>query len=67
MNLIDELGSELALAVLVEKKHAEKIKSGEVLPLISRVKDALQMIPTHEETKGKIFPAYEPITKVASH
>ena len=68
MNLIHELGSELAVAVLVEKKHAEKISSGEVVPLISRIKDALQMIPAHEESNGKSFPAFEPPpVKVASH
>lgn len=42
MNLINELGNELAVSILVEKKHSEKISSKDVLPLIKRIKDASQ-------------------------
>ena len=44
MNLISDLGNELAFAILIEKKHSEKISSDDILPLIKRLKDALQAI-----------------------
>lgn len=50
MNLINDLGNELAYAVLVEKKHAEKMSSKDVLPLLKRIKDASQ--PTSSEEKS---------------
>lgn len=66
MNLINDLGDEVALAVLVEKKHFGKIKSGDVLPLISRIKEVLQAVSDrkdiHEEN-----PTLEQIAKVAAH
>ena len=42
MNLVNELSSELVLAFLVEKKHAEKIDNNDVLALIGRVKEVLK-------------------------
>jgi hypothetical protein len=41
MNVISELGNELALAVLVEKKHREKINSQEALSLVRKVQATL--------------------------
>ncbi len=41
MDLVNELSSELALAFLVEKKHAEKLNTNDVLALIGRVKEVL--------------------------
>lgn len=41
MDLVNELSSELALAFLVEKKHAEKLDTNDVLALIGRVKEVL--------------------------
>lgn len=50
MNLINDLGNELAHAVLVEKKHREKISSKDVLPLISRIADALEPSSNEEDS-----------------
>ncbi|MCA1623991.1 MAG: hypothetical protein LC768_08105 [Acidobacteria bacterium] len=51
MNLVDELGNDLALAFLVEKKHTEKLNSTEILALIEKVKRVLQPISLKEKTK----------------
>jgi hypothetical protein len=51
MNLMSDLGNELALAVLIEKKHSEKISSKDILPLIKRLKDALQAISSKKEAE----------------
>ncbi len=42
MNLVNELSSELVLAFLVEKKHAEKLDNNDALALIGRVKEVLK-------------------------
>ena len=57
MNLINDLGSELAQAVLVEKKHREKISSKDVLPLISRIADALEPSSTEKESVETVAKA----------
>ena len=46
MELINELGNELALTFLVEKKFAEKIASGDVPYFIDKIKDILQPVST---------------------
>ncbi len=51
MDLINELGNELALTFLVEKKFNEKIRSSEVPFLIDKIKDALQSISSTEKAK----------------
>jgi len=51
MDLINELGNELALTFLVEKKFTEKIRSSEVPNLIDKIKDALQMISSAEKAE----------------
>jgi hypothetical protein len=48
MSLVNELGNELALAFLVEGKHADKIDSENALALIDKVKEALQSTPNKE-------------------
>lgn len=48
MDLINELGNELALTFLVEKKFTEKIESSDVPSLIDKIKDALQPISSAE-------------------
>ncbi len=55
MNLINDIDSELAYAVLIEKKHAEKIDSSEIVPLIKRLNDALRSISA-KETQSKKLP-----------
>ena len=44
MDLIDDLGNDLALAFLVEKKYRQKIDSKDVLALIRRIKAALNRV-----------------------
>jgi predicted peroxiredoxin len=42
MDLINELGNELALTFLVEKKFTEKIESSDVPSLIDKIKNILE-------------------------
>ncbi|MEO6589878.1 MAG: hypothetical protein ABIP06_11290 [Pyrinomonadaceae bacterium] len=49
MNLINDLDTEIAFAVLVEKKHYKKIESKDVLPLIGRLNKALERISQTDE------------------
>jgi hypothetical protein len=51
MDLINELGNELALTFLVERKFTGKIQSSEVPFLIDKIKDALQLISSAEKAK----------------
>ncbi len=51
MDLLNELGNELALTFLVEKKFTEKIQSSDVPPLIDKIRDILQPISSAEKAK----------------
>lgn len=51
MDLINELGNELALTFLVEKKFTEKIESSDVPSLIEKIKGILQPISSVETAK----------------
>ncbi len=55
MNLINDLGSEIAFSVLIEKKYNEKIKSKDILSLIVRVTEALKQISENEDLAGQII------------
>ncbi len=44
MDLVNELGTDLALAFLVEKRHTGKIDSKEVRALIAKVRKVLQPV-----------------------
>jgi hypothetical protein len=44
MELLNELGNDLAIAILIEKRHAETIPSAEITDLIGRVKTLLEPI-----------------------
>ncbi|HXH70346.1 MAG TPA: hypothetical protein VNI60_08460 [Pyrinomonadaceae bacterium] len=55
MNLVDELSSELALAFLVEKKHAGKVNTSDVIALIGRIKEVLQPISVKENFNEKLL------------
>ena len=48
MNLVNELSSELVLAFLVEKKHAEKLDNNDALALIGRVKEILKPLSAEQ-------------------
>ncbi len=60
MDLIDELGNELALTFLVEKKFTEKIESSDVPSLIDKIKHILQTVSSVETGK------YPPVKIVKS-
>jgi hypothetical protein len=51
MNLVNELGSDIALAFLFERRYREKLEGNEVVDLISRVRFVL------EPTSGKSHTA----------
>jgi hypothetical protein len=54
MEILNELGNDLAFAFLVEKKHGAKIDSKSALALIERVRKVLQPVSKEEKTSGKI-------------
>lgn len=66
MDLINDLGCELAFAVLVEKKYNEKIQLKDILPLIGRIENALQSISETNDSDQKILIA-EPSANFATH
>ena len=49
MNLINDLDTDIAFAVLVDKKHDKKIESKDILPLIGRINKALEQISQTDE------------------
>lgn len=53
MNLINDLDTEIAFAVLVEKKHNEKIESKDILPLLGRLNKALEEISEADKEKAE--------------
>jgi len=55
MNLLDDLGNDLAFAFLVEKRHNEKIDSKEVRVFISKIQDVLKPIAIHEKPLKNIL------------
>ena len=57
MNLVDDLGNDLAIAFLVEKKYVKKIGSKESLALISKIKETLHRISLIEAGKTNLPPA----------
>ncbi len=66
MNLLSDLSSELALAILVDKKHSEKVGSNEAANLIGKVREVLQPVSTDQKDRKPIFPMPED-AKSASH
>jgi hypothetical protein len=55
MDLIDDLGNDLALAFLVEKKHLHKINTNDVLALIGRIKSALRLVSDKDMVLTEAF------------
>ena len=60
MNLISDLETELAYAVLIEKKHSEKISSEEMLRLMKRLNDALESVSEKIEIAKAIHASAKP-------
>lgn len=54
MELVNDLGSDVAsdvaLAILVEKRYLEKIDSKEILPLILKIRQILEPISSKDHT-----------------
>ncbi|MDQ3087000.1 MAG: hypothetical protein M3Q78_00205 [Acidobacteriota bacterium] len=57
MDLVNELSSELALAFLVEKKHAERLNKNDVLALIGRVKEVLLPLSADKTVDTVVLPS----------
>ncbi len=57
MNLLNDLSSELAMAILVEKKHAGKVSRNEGVKLIGKVRDVLETISDDARAKEPVFAA----------
>lgn len=61
MDLVNDLGKDLALAMLIEKKHSEKIDSEEIMSLLSKVREVLE--PLSDKDHSQII--FTPITSEA--
>ena len=59
MNLIDELGNEIALAFLVEKKYSEKVNSKDALELIGKVRKVLEPTSFDERSNEGVLAAMQ--------
>ncbi len=55
MNLVNELENELVFALLVEKKHIEKINSENALALIAKIKTILQSTSVNERLREPLI------------
>ncbi|NNF00285.1 MAG: hypothetical protein HKN25_14795 [Pyrinomonadaceae bacterium] len=50
MELIHDLESDLALAILLEKKYSEKIEAKDVVSLVTRVNETLRYVSLKDHT-----------------
>jgi len=66
MDIINDLGNDLALAFLVEKKHGQKIGSQDVLALIRRIKAALHRVDGRQVNSVETFEIEHPVRQ-SSH
>lgn len=66
MDLIDDLGNDLALAFLVEKMHRQKIDSKDIPTLIRSVKTALHRVASQDVKSSEPFEI-EPAARRMSH
>lgn len=67
MNLINDIDTEIAFAVLIEKKHNEKIETKEIPSLIGRLNEALEKVSESEKETGENFPPDKMQSKIAIH
>jgi len=65
MNLLSDLSSELAIAILVDKKYSEKVNSTDALTLIDRICEILQPISDSQDITN-ILPQVREVT-AANH
>ena len=66
MDLISDLGNDLAFAFLVEKKHHHKIDSKDVLALIGRIKSALHRVASQDVKPAEAFEIEQAVRR-SSH
>ncbi len=50
MDLLNDLGNDVALSILVKKTHFEKLDSKEILPLITRIREVLEPISSRNHS-----------------
>ncbi len=57
MDLIHDLGNEIVFALLVEKKYGDRLQSKEVLPLVRKIGEVLQVVSEkdHSEPEPDFF------------
>lgn len=67
MNLINDLDTEIAFAVLIEKKHNEKIETKEIPSLIGRLNKALEKISEKDKEIGEKFLTDKRQSQIAVH
>jgi hypothetical protein len=65
MNLLSELSSELAVAILIDRKQTEKVDSKQALELLGRVYEILQPNTKDEENKTHLIQSES--SKSANH
>jgi hypothetical protein len=66
MNLINDLGTDLALAFLVEKRYRQKIDSEEALALIRQVRCLLEA-ELEGERREPMLSRREPFHQTSTH
>ncbi len=65
MNLLSDLSSELAVAILLDKKYAETVNSNDALNLIGKIYEILE--PISSEEKIRVFPLQINEAKTIGH
>ncbi len=58
MDLLNDLGNDLAVAFLIEKKHRQKLDSRGAVDLIDRIRAALNSTPQGEPDFGNVTQLY---------
>lgn len=56
MDMVSDLGNDLAVAMLIEKKHANKIESKDIAPLINRIREVLKPISDRDHAYSTQLP-----------
>lgn len=64
MDLVSDLGEDLAKAVLIEKKHSGKIDSKEIVSLISKIREVLEPVSAKDHSTLSYSPNIEDATSI---
>lgn len=65
MNLLSDLGNEMAMAILVKKEYSEKIGTKDAVNLIENVQKILRPAPKDEKMKSSFSGNEE--SKITAH